>query len=47
MIILGIVLLVLGLIFYRPLAYAGVVLLIIGVVLAIAAHGSPAGYGYY
>lgn len=47
MIILGLVLLVLGWFFFRPLAYVGVVLILIGVVLAIAAHGSPAGYGYY
>ena len=47
MIILGIILLIVGLLWLRPLAYAGVILIAVGVVLAIAAHGSPAGYGYY
>ncbi|QHB37316.1 hypothetical protein I5G58_gp014 [Mycobacterium phage BirdsNest] len=47
MIILGIILLIVGLVWVRPLAYAGALLILIGVVLAIAAHGTPTGYGYY
>lgn len=46
MIILGIVLLVLGWFFFRPLAYVGIVLLAIGVVLLLS-HAGTGAYGYY
>lgn len=47
MIILGILLLILGLIWLRPLAYVGVVLIALGALLAITATGGLTGYGYY
>lgn len=45
MILLGIVLLILGWLLFRPLAYIGVVLIAVGVVLALST--GVASYGYY
>lgn len=47
MLILGLILLIVGWFTFRPLAYAGAVLLLVGLVLWLASHGSSAGYAYY
>lgn len=47
MIILGIILLVLGLFLWRPLAYAGGLLLILGVVLYLVDVAGPVGGHWY
>lgn len=47
MLILGLILLIVGYFTFRPLAYVGAVLLLVGLVLWLASHGSPAGYAYY
>jgi hypothetical protein len=47
MIILGLILLVLGLFLFRPLAWVGGVLLLIGLVLWLAAVPGPVGAHWY
>lgn len=47
MIILGLILLVVGLLVLRPLAYVGGVLLLIGLVLYFANVASPFGAYWY